>query len=330
LDIHRLFQTRLLGRGIGAGLGAALVALTAADALAAGYRAPRTATGAPDLQGTWTNLSLTRLERPTDIKDLVLKDAEAPAIERRIIDKVAHPVGDEVGGHDSEWWDGAHLARIDGHARTSWIVSPDDGKLPYTAEAQRRVAAKRVADLDAFDGPEARTLSERCMIASWAAAGPPILNSPYSALYQIVQTPDRVVIHSELNGDVRIVRLNSPHPPATMRFLTGDSIGRWEKDTLVVETSNFEPGESYRAWLPYMSSEARVTERFTRVSPTEIRYEFAVDDPMTFTQVWRAEMPILSSKDPIYESACHEGNYSLPGILAGARRAEAQAKSASR
>jgi hypothetical protein len=330
MDIHRLFQTRLLWRGIGAGLGAALVALTAADALAAGYRAPRTATGAPDLQGTWTNLSLTRLERPADLNDLVLKDAEAPAIERRIIDKIAHPVGDEVGGHDSEWWDGAHLARIDGHARTSWIVSPADGKLPYTAEAQRRVAAHSKAALDAFDGPEVRSLSERCMIATWGASGPPMLNPPYSALYRIVQTPDRVVIQSEMNGDVRIVRLNSQHPPASMRFLTGDSIGRWEKDTLVVETGNFKLGESYRSGLPYMSSEARITERFTRVSRGEIRYEFSVDDPSIYLQVWRAEMPLRASKDPIYESACHEGNYSLPGILAGARRTEAQAKSASR
>ncbi|MFI4966081.1 MAG: hypothetical protein ACHP9T_12030 [Caulobacterales bacterium] len=302
-------------------------ALVAGQASAAGYRAPRTANGAPDLQGIWTNLSLTRLERPAGIKDLILKDAEAPAVERRIIDKVAHPTDDEVGGHDSEWWDGASLARIDGHARTSWIVSPADGKLPYTVEAQQRVSAKRAAVINAFDGPEDRTLSERCLIASWGAAGPPILNSPYSANYQIVQTPDHVVILSELNDDVRIVRLNARRPPATMRFLTGDSIGHWEKDTLVVETAGFQPGESYRT-LPYLSSEARVIERFTRVSPTEIRYEFSVEDPKIFKQVWRAEMPFLASKGPIYESACHEGNYSMASILAGARQAEARAKPA--
>lgn len=302
----------------------------AGQAAAGGYRAPRTASGAPDLQGVWTNLSLTRLERPPELKDLILKDAEAPAIERGIIDKVAHPAGDDVGGHDSEWWDGASLARIDGHARTSWIVSPADGKLPYAPEAKRWVAAHSKAALDAFDGPEVRSLSERCMIATWGASGPPMLNPPYSALYRIVQTPDRVVIQSEMNGDVRIVRLNSQHPPASMRFLTGDSIGRWEKDTLVVETGNFKLGESYRSGLPYMSSEARITERFTRVSPGEIRYEFSIDDPSIYMQAWRAEMPFRASKDPIYESACHEGNYSLPGILAGARRAEAQAISASR
>lgn len=302
-----------------------LLGLAVGHADAGGYRAPRTASGAPDLQGIWTNLSLTRLERPADIKDLVLSDAEAPAIERKIIDKVAHPIDDPTGGHDSEWWDGAALARIDGHARTSWIVSPADGKLPYTAEGQRLAGAKRAAALGAFDGPEARALSERCLIPSWGAAGPPILNSPYSALYQIVQTADRVVILSELNGDVRIVRLNAQHPPSTMRFLAGDSIGHWEKETLVVETAGFLPGESYRT-LPYLSSEARVTERFTRVSPTEIRYEFSVEDPAIFKQVWRAEMPFLASQAPLYESACHEGNYSLPNILAGARAFEHSGK----
>jgi hypothetical protein len=302
----------------------------AAPAAAAGYRPPRTASGAPDLQGIWTNLSLTRLERPADIKDLILKDAEAGAIERGIIDKVAHPTGAEaaVGGHETEWWDGAGLARIDGHARTSWIVSPADGKLPYTAEGRRLRDAQRAATEKAFDGPEDRNLSERCLMPSWGASGPPVLNSPYSANYQIVQTPDRVVILAESNGEVRIVRLNSPHAPAVIRPIAGDSVGHWEGDTLVVETSNFRPGEAYRP-APYLSADATVTERFTRVSPTEIRYEFSVNDPKIFTEVWRAEEPFVSTKGPLYESACHEGNYSLPGILAGARRAEGQAKTGS-
>lgn len=160
---------------------------------------------------------------------------------------------------------------------------------------------------------------------SWGASGPPVLNSPYAANYQIVQTPDRVVIVAESNGEARIVRLNSAHAPPGMRSIAGDSIGHWEKDTLVVETTNFQAGESYRP-APYMSAEAKVTERFTRVSPTELRYEFSVEDPAVFTQVWRGEEPFLAAKGPLYESACHEGNYSLPSILAGARRAEAQPK----
>jgi hypothetical protein len=316
-------------RGWAVGLAAIAVALCAGQAAAASFRVPRTASGAADLQGVWTNLSLTRLERPPELKDLVLKDAEAGAIERAVIDRVAHPTGADaaVGGHETEWWDGAGLARIDGHARTSWIVDPADGKLPYTAEGQHLRDAQRAAAEKAFGGPEDRNLSERCLMPSWGASGPPVLNSPYSANYQIVQTTDRVVILAESNGEVRIVRLDGPHAPPAIRPIAGDSVGHWEHDTLVIETTNFRPGEAFRP-APYMSADAKVTERFTRVSPTEIRYEFSVDDPKVFTQVWRAEEPFVAAKGPIYESACHEGNYSLPGILAGARRAEAQVKAA--
>jgi hypothetical protein len=172
------------------------------------------------------------------------------------------------------------------------------------------------------DNPENRTGSERCLMASWAAMSAPMLNSPYSANYQIVQTAHEVAIYSEMNHDVRLIRLGGTHAPKAMHYWMGDSIGHWEKGTLVVETTNFNPGESMRGTY-YLSPDAVVTERFTRVSPTQIRYQFTVDDPAVYSQPWTAEMPFNATKGPIYEFACHEGNYGLEGILAGARQIEA-------
>ena len=138
-----------------------------------------------------------------------------------------------------------------------------------------------------------------------------------------MQSPGEVAILSEMNHDVRIIRLNSQHQPAVMRRWMGDSIGHWEKDTLVVETINFEPGYNYSPWGLVLSSDARVTERFTRVSATQILYQYEVDDPKLFTQVWRGEMPFEAAKNPPLEFACHEGNYSLPDILGTVRHTEA-------
>jgi hypothetical protein len=157
-----------------------------------------------------------------------------------------------------------------------------------------------------------------------------MLNSPYANEYQFVQTRDAVAIHMESVHDVRIVRLDTAaHLPAAMRPWMGDSLGHWEGDTLVVETTNFNPGDAPKVPTPlYVSTDAKVTERFTRIAPTQMLYEFTVDDPKTYTQPWRAQMLFSASKGPIFEYACHEGNYSLPGILAGARREEAEAKAA--
>jgi hypothetical protein len=306
------------------------LALVASQGHAASYRAPRTPSGAPDLQGVWTNLSLTSLQRPRGVQALTLTDDEGGALERKLVEQRAHPTGDAVGQRQSEAWPDAHLARIDGRVRTSWIVSPADGRLPYTAEGQKLVAAHEAASAMAFDGPEVRPDSERCLAASWGATGPPMLSSNYAANYQIVQTSDVVAILSEMNHDVRIVRLNGVHQPAVMRRWMGDSIGHWEKDTLVVETTNLHAGDSYNAWGLLMSADAKVIERFTRVSATQILYQFSVEDPKIFTEIWRGEMPFVATKGPIYEFACHEGNYSLPGILAGARQAEAAAQAQAR
>jgi hypothetical protein len=244
-------------------------------------------------------------------------DGQAPAVEGRILQRLRSR--DSVGQRDTEWLEDMHFARMNGRLRTSWIISPADGRLPYSAEGRRRVTARATSDDTNFDDPERRTVLERCLLG---AAGPPIANLPAAANIQIVQTAAEVVILSEVNHDARIIRLGGRHPPPSVRPWMGDSIGRWEGQTLVVETTNLHPGGVYRLGF-LLSGGAKVVERFTRVSPTQIRYEFSVDDPELYSQVWHGEMPLVRSQAPTYEYACHEGNYALPGILAGARHEEA-------
>ena len=293
---------------------------------ASNFRTLRTASRAPDLEGVWSNASMTRLERPAEASSLVVSEQEASLLERRLLAKQKKiDAADPVGQQDSEWLEGVdHLARLGGEVRTSWLVSPADGKLPFTAEGQRQKAAIAAARLTAFDGPEARNVSERCLSAGMGSGGAPILNQVAAALYQIVQTRDAVVILSESNHESRIIPLSGHHLPQQMRVWMGDPLGHWEKDTLVVESTNFRADESFRGQM-LLSAEAKVTERFTRTSPTEIRYEFTVEDRALYSQPWRAEMPFVASKGPIYEYACHEGNYSLPNTLAGARYQEMKA-----
>jgi hypothetical protein len=285
------------------------------------YHAPKTLTGAPDLQGTWTNQSLTKLERPTGVSALVLDEPAATALEKRLSDESAR-VNDGVGGRESEWWGTSRLARIDGKARTSWIVSPPDGKAPYLAEARRTMTARIGAAGRDFDNPDGRSVSDRCLAGAWAGSGTPMLNSPYNANYQIVQTRDAVALLSELNHDLRIIRLGVAPAPTELHPWMGDSIGHWDGDTLVVETTNFSETDVLRPQGFWMSKDAHITERFTRVSADEIVYRFTVDDPKTYSQPWSAEMPFRATTGAIYESACHEGNYSLAAILSGARQAE--------
>jgi hypothetical protein len=310
------------GRRFAAVLAAAVGAFAAGSA-AAGARA------ASDLSGIWTNTSLTELERPASFKSLTLPEADALAYERRRPAEFFATEVDDVGGRQSEavGWDRVlKLNRIDGQARTSWLVDPADGHLPYSA-AGRAALAESKAQAGGVAGPESRSVAERCLLPGRGASGPPILANPYANLLQIVQTRDAVVIALENNHDVRIVRLGATaHLPATVRPWMGDSIGHWEGRTLVVETTNFNPGEVFKApTAPLISQAAKVTERFTRLSPTALRYDFAVDDPATYNQVWRGEMVFQADKGPLYEYACQEGNYAMSNILAGARRQEADA-----
>ncbi len=309
---------------------AAATFMASMGAQAGPYRAPRAADGHADLGGIWTSTSLTELERPSALKTLTLPDDEAGVYEAKRA-KAFASVEDGVGGRQSEigFWPivGARLARIEGKARTSWIVDPADGRLPYNDRGLAAIRSMPGAVADSGN-PETRNPSERCLLAGFAASGPPMLNGPYASFYQVVQTRDAIAIHMESVHDVRIVRLNTPtHLPAHVTPWLGDSIGRWEGETLVVETTNFNRGDAFKMPLGiYISPAARVTERFTRVSPTQLRYDFTVEDPAAFSKPWRAEMVFEATKGPIYEYACHEGNYGLPGILAGARHEEAEAK----
>ncbi|MFL5294911.1 MAG: hypothetical protein ACJ798_00885 [Phenylobacterium sp.] len=310
---------------------AVAVLLIAPVAQAGPYRAPRTASGQPDLQGVWTNLSLTALERPKDFQALIVPPAEAAAYDRRHSGTPPPVPGDPVGSVETEWYDGASLARIGGAARSSWVVDPPDGRLPYSEVGRRSFDAAR-ARAGTADNPEVRATNEQCLLGSAGVSGPPMLNARYNPNYQFVQTAGTVALLVEMNHDVRIIRLGDRrHLPADVRPWMGDSVGWWEGDTLVVETTNFPPRESLRGLggsAHFMSEAAKVTERFTRVSPTQILYAFTVDDPAVFTRPWKGEMALNAGKGPIYEYACHEGDRSLAGILAGARVAEGNLRSA--
>jgi hypothetical protein len=310
---------------------AALAALAAAAGAghAGPYKVPRNAFGQPDLEGLWSSMSMTRLERPPGAPLTFPTKAQEEAYEAQRRAAIhARRQGDVFGQNESEWQEEFPLARIDGRLRTSWIVSPADGQLPYRPEARQRLAEINAGQATRADGPEDRSVFDRCLAGGAGAAGPPIQN-PFttSGGTQIVQTGGEIAILAEMNHDVRIVRLDARHQPPAMRQWMGDSVGWWEGHTLVVETTHFHPQEGFRAQY-LLSPGARVTERFRRVSPTELRYTFEVDDPATYTQPWRGEMPLLADKGPIYEYACHEGNYSLANILQGARQAERDAQAA--
>jgi hypothetical protein len=310
-------------RKIALGLAGAL-ALSAADAAAGAYHAPRDANGAPDFNGVWNNNSLTRLQRPAGVLPLVVAPAAALAAERKLMTSYS-PKSTEanVGGTEAEWWDGAHLGRVDGELRNSWLVDPDNGQLPYSDEGKRRAAVFAKAQLESFDGPESRPVAgDRCLLPSWGAMGPVMMNAPYNANYRFVQTRDEIAIMTESNNELRIIRIGAKHLPARIRQWTGDSIGRWEKNTLVVETTNLRADAPLSQAPFYFTDGAKVIERFTRVSPDELKYEFSVEDPVIFARPWRAQMTFVASAAAIYESACHEGNYAMTNVLAGARAVE--------
>ena len=320
---------------------AALVLLAAGAAQAAPYRAPRTASGAPDLQGIWTNSALTFLERPPIFKGLIATPQEEAMMLggfKKMVGGLldpktdpnapAPPVVKSAPQADILEMD-LRLARINGQPRSSWIVDPSDGKVPYN-DAGR--AAVKAAGVTSYDGPDSRPLSERCLTAVGSPEGPPMMNTGFNANYQIVQTRDYVAIEIEMNHDVRIIRLDGRgHIPEAVRPWMGDSVGWWEGDTLVVETTNLNPAshvDTLNADLVF-SPKAKLVERFTRTGPGEILYAFSVEDPVYLTRPWRAEMAMRATKGPIYEYACHEGNYSIVNALEGARAEEReQAKQA--
>jgi hypothetical protein len=227
-------------------------------------------------------------------------------------------------GYNSAWVDpGTKIIDLQGVKRSSIIVEPKNGRIPpLTKEAQEKLKTRLVrGGRGSFDNPENRSLGERCILSFGSSAGPPMLPLLYNNNYQIVQTRDEVAIDVEMVHDVRHIRLAGQHPPSNVKLWMGDSIGHWEGDTLVVETTNMRPEQAFRGASP----ELKVVERFTRVAPNQIKYSFTVSDPQTYTQPYTGEVALNAAKGPIYEYACHEGNYALPGILAGARTEEKDA-----
>jgi hypothetical protein len=309
-------RTRVRSAVAGLALGALLLGGAAARAH------PRPAA---DLEGLWTNVSATPLERPAGLSVLTATDAQAAAYLKLYASDNAADDASGVGGGDSEWWErGTQMLRIDGQFRTSMIVDPADGKLPWSKAG---LAAATPLMTTNYDNPERRTASEQCLMGASGSASVPMLPHRSASTYMFVQTPDHLAIWMESGHDPRIIRLKGgARLPANIHPWAGDSIGHWEHRTLVVETTNLNPGEGWKSPLSvYISPDARVTERFTRLSKSEILYGFTVDDPKIYTRPWRGELVLRAIKGPVFEYACHEGNYSLPGILAGARHEEAAA-----
>jgi hypothetical protein len=296
-----------------------------ATSAAGNWTPPRTADGQPDLQGYWTNESFTPLERPAELAGKEWFTAEeAEAYLKQRLDQFRGQSRSDVH-YDDAIWQGENYDS-EATRQTSLIRDPRDGRIPpLTAEAQPRARAR--ADASRAAGPpagvESRTLAERCL--SWGNVGPPMIPPSYNANFQIFQTRDAVLIHHEMIHDVRIIPLDGrPHLPATIRRLAGDSRGRWEGDTLVVDTTNFTDRTNFRG-APrhtrqdiFASKTLHVVERFTRVAANRIRYEFTVRDPQTWTGSWSGEMPLRKFGGPLYEYACHEGNYGLTNILRSA------------
>ena len=328
---------------------AGFLALASASAAAAPARwvPPRAADGHPDLSGVWTNASVTKLTRLAGVNGLSVTPAQAAALAKADpqvmrLDgeatpapaaKEAPPPGNP-GGYNAFWLDpGRTLGQVKGEFRSSWIVDPSDGQLPFSEAGKRRVSEAntyaRLADTPA--GPESFEPWDRCLIASRGSGGPGMLNNIYNSNYQIVQTPGSIAIVVEMIHDVRTIPIfaskaaaQAGHGPAALRLWLGDSTGWWDGDTLVVETVNVN-AEQGRAGPIFLTPKGRVTERLTRVSAGQIFYEFAVEDPTYYARPWRAEMSLEALKGQLFEFACHEGNYALVDILRGVRAGEAKA-----
>jgi hypothetical protein len=254
---------------------------------------------------------------------------KSPNAEPTYIERLWQGGAGPVGGYNSFWIDpGDRVIRIDGQARSSILIDPPEGRIPaYTPEARERMAAsaaeRKKRGFTEFDHPELRPLGERCIMSFGNNAGPPMLpNYFYNNNYTFTQTKDSVVFLSEMVHDARIARFTDQHAPKSVRQWMGDSIARWEGDTLVVETTNYHPLQGFRgSW-----ENLKVTERFAFADANTINYRFTVEDPTTFTAPFTGELPFrrMPAGELVYEYACHEGNYGLEGVMSGARAQERQ------
>jgi hypothetical protein len=331
-----------------------LLLLASADVLSAqGARRwvmPRTADGKPDLQGNWSNATITPIDRPTG-RPAMLTTAEVADVEGRrkaLYESLSRPSdpnrgpppvggtfsGDArrdaaaggTGGYNAFYIDaGDEIAVFNGQPRSSLLTRPANGRVPALTEPGRqRVAASRAArqKFGEYDNPENRPFGERCILSFGSNAGPPMLpNYFYNNNYTIVQTSDHIMIMTEMVHDVRIIRMgNGARLPRHITPYMGDSRGRWAGDTLVVETTNIHPAQA--ASFYGAGPNLKVIERFTRADEKTINYEFTIDDPETFVEQWGGEVPFKRLDALVYEYACHEGNYALANVLSGARAQE--------
>ena len=280
----------------------------------------------PDLEGVWSFATLTPFERPTEFGDkafITREEAEAwvrQTVERNNRDRRDGGAEVDLGrAYNDYWFDrGSALASVNGQIRTSLVTDPADGRLPPLSPEARARTAARAADVREHpaDGPENRSLAERCLAFN---AGPPMVPGPYNNYVQIFQMPGYVIIANEMIHDARIIPLDGrPHVAAGVRSWQGDSRGRWEGDTLVIDTTNFNGKTSFRG----ADEQLHLVERFKRVDANTLLYEFTVDNPSAFTRPWSAAVPMTKSDDRIFEYACHEGNHALVNILRGARYQE--------
>ena len=292
--------------------------------------APRTAWGRPDLQGVWDFRSITPMERPEDLADReFLTEEEAAQLEQGAVDRDVRlweqgsrrtEAGGNVGGYNNFWMDRG-LRAVETR-RTSLITYPPNGRMPaMTPAAQRRADARRDHLRDYPAGSwEDFSAGVRCILGF--NAGPPFTPSAYNNNIQLFQTPDHVVIVTEMVHTARIVPLDGrPRLDPDVKQWSGDSRGRWEGDTLVIETRNFDAGRRWRN----TTDGARLVERLTRVDADTLNYEFTVTDPETWTSPWTASVPLALNPEAMYEYACHEGNYSMPLMLGGQRNLELSA-----
>jgi hypothetical protein len=287
-----------------------------------GARLPRTADGRPDLQGTWDFRVLTPLERPADLagKDVLTAEEAADLEERTAKTRVDRaPRQGDPGTYNQFWFDFG--TKVVDSRRTSLITDPPDGRLPpLTPKGAERAAAFTEMLRRPAVGPEDRPLWERCILGF--NAGPPIIPNGYNNNLQIFQTRDYVTILTEMVHDARIIPVDGRAPAGPQQW-KGTSSGRWEGDTFVIASTNFRPqGTGTIGLRPTFDEHLRLTERFSLVASDTLLYEFTVDDPTIWTKPWTASVPMKRNPEKMYEYACHEGNYGMTGILAGARANE--------
>ncbi len=306
---------------------AGLVPVTAAAQAKKVWVAPRTADGQPDISGIWSFATLTPFERPANLAGKeFFTEKEAAEFEKETIERSnkdrrdGSAVADVERAYNDFWWDsGTRVVRT---RRTSMVIDPADGRIPPMLPAARERQAERQAKNRGheFDGPENRPLAERCLLLQ--GAGPPTTPTAYNNNTRIVQGPGYVAILVEMGHEARVIPLDGrSHIPQNVRQWKGDSRGHWDGDTLVVETTNFTEKTAFRG----TSEKMKLIERFRRMDPDTLIYQFTIDDPSTYPRPWTAEVPVTKTEGPMFEYACHEGNHGMRGALAGARAEEAAA-----